>query len=261
MIRIAALTFNGTTGADDLTGSSNADLMNGLAGADTLSGASGNDSVYGNQDNDFLYGNAGNDSIYGGQGIDIVFGGQDNDRIEGNLAADYLNGGFGDDTIYGGQGDDVILGSFGDDSLYGNLGDDELLADIGSDVLVGGGGQDRFTINLDSQNERDYIMDFDTGGFLGLGGDIIDLSAITDIADFSELRFESTTHTNLAGQSVESTIVYIEEGFFLFSDPQNILLVGVESEDLSFGNFRFASDGFFGSTDDYSMEDFFFLNS
>ncbi|HYD60843.1 MAG TPA: calcium-binding protein [Noviherbaspirillum sp.] len=74
-------TYNGTTGADSMTGISDfGNRINGLAGNDTitggdkddvLNGGEGSDTIYGGNGNDILISETGNDSLSGGYGNDV----------------------------------------------------------------------------------------------------------------------------------------------------------------------------------------------
>src|SRR4051794_21415003 len=68
--------FNGTTGADSLTGSFFDDVLNGGAGNDTLRGSAGSDT---------LDGGTGNDSMVGGTGNDVYFVDSLSDIVVENL--------------------------------------------------------------------------------------------------------------------------------------------------------------------------------
>ena len=101
---------------------------------------------------DVLYGGDGEDELYGGDGSDSLYGGEGNDELYGGAGRDRLYGGDGDDTIEGGARGDVLTGGAGDDTF----------------VYAPGDG-------------RDTITDFTDGE------DTIDLSAFSQITQFSEL--------------------------------------------------------------------------
>ncbi|NHR08834.1 hypothetical protein HA052_26965, partial [Chromobacterium haemolyticum] len=111
LISLAAVTLNGTDGADTLKGAKGNDVIFGLAGDDQLFGNEGNDSLFGGAGNDTLYGGAGNDLLEGGAGDDGLFGEDGNDTLRGGAGNDTLNGGNGADLLEGGDGDDVIYGN------------------------------------------------------------------------------------------------------------------------------------------------------
>jgi Ca2+-binding RTX toxin-like protein len=88
-----ALTIDGGTGNDNLTGSPNADTMNGGAGNDTIVGLAGVDVVNGGD---------GDDTITGGPGSETQLGGAGNDTF-------VWNPGDGSDTLLGGTGTDTMV--------------------------------------------------------------------------------------------------------------------------------------------------------
>jgi serralysin len=94
-----AMTADGGTGNDRITGGPRADTLRGDRGKDTIFGLGGNDRIDGSYDNDHLYGGDGNDQIEDGFGNDVVHGGN---------GADYIFGGTGNDKYYGDGGDDVF---------------------------------------------------------------------------------------------------------------------------------------------------------
>ena len=121
----------------------------------------------------------GDDDVYGGTGDDVVLGGAGNDNVYGDAHDDLVLGGLGDDSVFGGHGNDTLLGGAGDDLLDGGFGDD---------FMFGGSGRDTFVVtgpSTDPQypwvNGDDIIHDFTDGG------DVIDLSAFSGIAGFSDL--------------------------------------------------------------------------
>ncbi|MBM3273232.1 hypothetical protein FJY94_08355, partial [Candidatus Kaiserbacteria bacterium] len=104
-----------------------------------------------------------------------------NDSLIGGDDADTLDGGAGNDTLDGGTGNDSLIGGLGDDVLSAGDGNDTLRGGDGADILTGGAGSDRFVLEANALIEAaqadavfDSITDFQTG----VGGDVIDLSAI-----------------------------------------------------------------------------------
>jgi len=93
MAKFVGRKFEGTRGADIITGSAGADKVEGKAGADTISGLGGDD---------LLNGDGGNDVLFGGNGNDILDGGTGNDRMTGGAGSDIFE--FGDVR----SGNDVI---------------------------------------------------------------------------------------------------------------------------------------------------------
>jgi Tol biopolymer transport system component len=93
--------FDGTPGADRLTGSQYFDRINGLGGNDLIHGLGGSDAIYGENGDDTIYGDAGNDFILAGPGDDHVFGGAGNDTIVPGNGHDVVDCGPGIDTVEG----------------------------------------------------------------------------------------------------------------------------------------------------------------
>jgi Ca2+-binding RTX toxin-like protein len=92
-----AMTADGGTGSDRITGGPRADILRGDRGADKIWGLGGKDEIDGSYDNDRLYGGDGDDEV---------------------------DDGFGNDVVYGNNGDDRLLGSTGNDKFYGGAGND-----------------------------------------------------------------------------------------------------------------------------------------
>ena len=79
-VRLAAVTVNGTAGADVITGSASGIMtINGAAGADTITGGSAADILNGDGGADTINGGGGADAITGGAGVDTLTGGAGND--------------------------------------------------------------------------------------------------------------------------------------------------------------------------------------
>ena len=180
----------GGVGNDSLLGQEGNDTLDGGDGDDTLDGAEGNDSLMGGSGNDSLSAGIGHDTLVGGEGNDTLLGeaGSDhllgeagNDSLSGGNDADTLDGGLGNDTLLGGDGNDGIVAGSGDDSVLGGDGNDTMYGNDGADTLSGGLGSDHFVLDANALIEAaqaspvvDTITDFETG----IGGDVIDLSAI-----------------------------------------------------------------------------------
>jgi Ca2+-binding RTX toxin-like protein len=109
--------FDGTTGADVVTGGNFDDRYLGYGGEDVMSGR------------------GGDDYLNGGDGSDTLNGDDGNDRLEGGNSADFLYGGTGDDLVYGGAGIDQLFGDAGNDNLNGGLGGDTLNGGAGFDFV------------------------------------------------------------------------------------------------------------------------------
>ncbi|MGB0683428.1 MAG: LamG-like jellyroll fold domain-containing protein [Magnetovibrionaceae bacterium] len=85
------LSYQGTSGADTITGSANADTIDGLGDNDTLRGEGGNDTINGGDGSDDISGGSGDDVLNGGAGDDIFYvgytslGGSANDTTGGSI--------------------------------------------------------------------------------------------------------------------------------------------------------------------------------
>ncbi len=206
----------GGSARDYLSGGAGRDNIHGGAGNDTLHGDDGNDIMRGDDGWDVLYGGLGDDqlwggilgdSLYGEEGVDTLYGDAGWDFLDGGAGRDYLNGNTGNDTLHGGDGNDTLLGEDGDDTLYGDDGWDVMYGGAGNDILRGGqrgdlmdGGSGDDTLHGESGWDTlsggagndifvfadgfgiDVITDFEPGR------DRIDLSGVTTIADWNDLR-------------------------------------------------------------------------
>ncbi|MGA9254078.1 MAG: hypothetical protein WBV71_16715 [Roseobacter sp.] len=134
-----------------------------------------------------------------------MLGGNGNDQLEGNLGEDTLDGGAGDDRLFGGNGifDDTLIGGTGNDTMSGEGGDDIF-------VFEDGFGQDEIT-------------DFDALS----AGEFIDLEAVTEITDLSDL---TTNHMNQSGADV-----LIEDGLGNSITINNTQLADLGEDDFFFG--------------------------
>lgn len=151
--------FEGSAGADTITGTGFDDTIRGNIGDDSLMGGAGHDILNGGAGADFLDGGSGSDwvSYEGSRGslrVDLMFS-----HINTNVAAgdtyasienligsqgfDNLRGTLGDNIIQGGRNVDYIFGRRGNDTLEGGIGDDVLFGGAGADVLIGGANRDR----------------------------------------------------------------------------------------------------------------------
>ena len=167
-----AMTGDGGTGSDTITGSPRGDYLYGDTGNDKIYGLGGNDHIFGDEGNDTLYGGEGNDEILDGAGTDVVRGGNGNDWFGGyhgndkfygeagndmfspmqptgneyKTDADYFSGGNGVDGVEYGYSKAVSLdldGAKGDDGMKGEH--DTIAADV--ENLLGGSGADRLVGN------------------------------------------------------------------------------------------------------------------
>lgn len=110
VLNAQAVSLNGGTGDDKLTGAALDDVLTGNGGNDTLFGFGGNDLLRGGGGNDKLYGGTGSDTLLGGSGDDLLDGAEQNDQLEGGRGNDALVGGDGSDTYSyeAGDGSDTI---------------------------------------------------------------------------------------------------------------------------------------------------------
>ncbi len=260
-------TLYGGEGGDSLYGGSGDDNLYGGAEGDGLYGGGGSDKLYGGAGNDALYGGAGADTFvfeenngadliydftvgkdvidlsaltgidsfddltittnsFGDAIIDLSAHGGGEIRLrnvsEGDLDADdfvfYQSSYTGTDqaeTLEAGAGDDTIAGLGGDDTLTGNAGDDTLTGGTGADTFVFAAG-----------HGNDTVTDFTDGE------DLIDLSAFTGIAGYSDLTVTqdgNNVEIDLSGQT-GGTITL-----------QNVALADIDEDDFVF--YEMPSDG------------------
>ena len=181
--RIAqGIDYNGSAGADTITGGIGNDSVFGYAGDDTLDGGAGNDTLAGGTGNDTYIVDVAGDRVQenAAAGIDTVAaavswtlganveqlvlmtgaaaltgkGNAADNRIQGNTAANTLSGLAGDDVLLGMRGDDTLQGGAGRDQLYGDLGNDQLDGGRSDDQLNGGAGDDVYTFSIGDGQDR-----------------------------------------------------------------------------------------------------------
>ncbi len=205
--------FQGTTGADTLTGSEEADRVIGGRGSDDLSGAAGNDIIFGGNGISDTQDSA--DTIVGGQGNDAILGNAGNDFIQGDdtVAAstdgnDNIYGGIGKDTIYGGGGNDLLAGGGGiahpaddADRIYGELGSDVILGNGGNDILLAGS-----FVNDTADTSDNFI-------FGGAGNDVIYGAAGRDY-----LSGQTGDDTLTGGAGNDIFVFFGDNGFDVITD-------------------------------------------
>ena len=236
----------GTSGNDTIDGSVRSDRIVGYDGDDSLTGGGGADTFV------FTSGH-GNDTITdfedGTDLIDLSWMGIRNfdalsiaDNANGNAvittstgntitltgvatadldASNFLfwtGGTSGNDTIDGSVLDDEIVGYAGDDSLTGRAGEDLIIGGEGNDSMSGGDDADTFMFGASHGN--DTIADFEDGT------DIIDLSALDGVTQFSDLTITADGN---------DAVITTGEG--------TIKLTGVSTTDLDASNFVFSTTG------------------
>ena len=213
-------TISGGKGNDRLFGGEGDDSLDGGEGNDLLMGGEGDDTLIGGAGEDMLIGGEGADTLTGGDDADTFVFGEDNgadtitdfdtanDKIHltsfsETITWSQLSGKIGtvtdeSNTVTGVQIDlsdwgggtvtlegvtsisDLTADHFVLDQIVGSDGvDDELQGGTSDDTMTGGTGSDTFVFSGDHGD--DTITDFTDGE------DTIDLSAFTDITEFSDL--------------------------------------------------------------------------
>jgi hypothetical protein len=202
--------LSGYTGNDTLNGGLQSDTLTGFEGDDMLYGNSGDDLLDGRAGDDWLSGYTGDDTLVGGLGDDVLLGGDGNDQLLGDAGWDYLSGGTGDDLMLGGIAPDRMVGGDGNDTLHG---------EEGNDVLEGGNGSDHFV--FEDGFGKDRVLDFDPL----IPGEVIDLSGVTAITDYTDL--------------VENHLTSGASAMIFDGAANTIELTGLANSDLSPENFVF----------------------
>lgn len=141
----------------------------------------------------------------------------------------FLDAGGPSGDITGTAGNDVLNGTNAGEHIYGLAGADIIKALGGSDIVEGGTGSDRLsggkasdTFVFHDAEGFDRVLDFDsTGG----DHDVIDLSSLTSVVNFSQVRRHFVQHGD------DLTID--------FAGRNDILLVDTDSHDLGKGHFIF----------------------
>ena len=202
----------------------------------------------------FLQGGAGADSINGGAGFDTA-NYADSDAgvsirlwngtgVGGDAEGDTLTS---IEEVIGSAFSDLLIGqSFVDDKFWGGAGDDDIYGLSGNDTLIGGEGNDQlhggdgFDIFIFAENfGDDTITDFVIGA-----GELIDISAFTEVSDFTDLI---NNHTAMDGANTVITI-----------GANSLTLVNKNMGDLIAADFKFAPSGSaeFVSADDFEFAEF-----
>jgi Ca2+-binding RTX toxin-like protein len=172
---------------DTLTGNGANNTLDSAAGNDSLTGGNGNDTLLGGAGNDVLSGGAGADALHGGADFDTVTYGSSNAGVIIDLPGGTATGGHaqGDtftsiEKFIGSKFDDQLLGNGQDNSLNGGAGNDVLRGGGGKDFLAGGAGNDTFVY------KNNY--GFDTVGDYVAGSDRFDLTAVSGLATYADVR-------------------------------------------------------------------------
>ncbi|MEM7056438.1 MAG: calcium-binding protein [Pseudomonadota bacterium] len=206
---------------DPVIGTDHKDILFGFGGNDIVDGNAGNDLLFGGWGNDRVEGDEGHDKLFGGHGDDVILAGTGHDRAFGGRGDDVILLGDGNDRAFGGKGNDILLGEEGNDWLSGGRGDDILAAGAGHDVLRGGQGSDIFQFAFG--DGEDKILDFD------VDNDVIQFfgAVLGGFGSFDELVIEQDgRHTSISyGNN---------------TDPEHVLLRGVDAGDLSENSFLFS---------------------
>ncbi|MGD9861712.1 MAG: laminin B domain-containing protein [Pseudodonghicola sp.] len=122
--------------------------------------------------------------------VNTLVGSDGNNTLRGFGGRDTLIGGEGRDLLRGGNMGDQLLGEVGNDRLLGENGNDTLRGGVGRDVLDGGNGNDRLYGGLGADTFR-FADGFGVDKIFGFAAlndlEKIDLSAVTEITDFTDL--------------------------------------------------------------------------
>ena len=193
---------------ENLIGSAYRDTLVGSNVANVIDAGAGGGTIYALDGDDTLIGGTGADVMYGQNGIDTVsyassasgigarldgivgWGGAAGDTI---FQVENLIGSAHRDTLVGSNVANVIDAGAGGGTIYGLGGDDTLIAGTGADVMYGQTGADKFVFSDGFGNDK--IADFEVTNLL----EIIDLSDVSSIVDFGDLR---DNHINQIGADV-----------------------------------------------------------
>jgi Ca2+-binding RTX toxin-like protein len=152
-----------------------------------VTGGWGADVIVTGGQNDTLVGNNGKDILYGGGGNDSILGGNHDDQLVGAGGNDIIDGGTGNDTIFG---DNVLLAPPPFEAVIGIGGVDNITGGTGADVIWGGDKGDIINVGNSEDSDIDTLIYLDqtesfggnvdqvSGFTVGLGGDVIDVSAV-----------------------------------------------------------------------------------
>lgn len=167
-----------------------------------------------------LHGSVATDHIdlSASNGLWFVDASNGNDTV---ILGKHLDSGFPEyNTALGGSGDDWLMGGASDDLLSGGSGDDVLIGTAGTDGMDGGEGKDTFVFT--EIRGQTGIDDFTAKG---PSHDVIDLSAVKSVRNFSDLM-------------VHHTVQY--DGYLVvWFGHNNIFLEGITVKDLNASDFQF----------------------
>ena len=213
------LTATGNALDNRILGNDENNVIDGGAGVDTLRGGLGDDTYYIDTANDrvFEFAGEGTDTVISSisfklsttsqhiEGLELRgsgdiegWGNNADNLLTGTTGENRLVGANGNDTLSAEGGNDTLNGGDGDDSLDGGAGNDLLFGTTGADTLNGGAGDDRLFAGVDTDVDIfvfedgfgiDRIFEFD------IGEDVIDLSAVNGITDFTDLGLNHMTQT------------------------------------------------------------------
>ncbi|MGF1864967.1 hypothetical protein L4D15_06750 [Enterovibrio norvegicus] len=160
------------------------------------------------------------------------------DDISGDLFNVTLIGRNGADHIVGWNGNDTLIGRNGNDTLEGGNGADRLEGGVGFDTLTGGEGADTFVVDDDRSNysviETDTITDFVIGE---------DKIAFDDYYH-ADMDFDDFVVTQQGDDTLVQIIREYTSGGNQYSDADvNVLLKGIDAEDISANDFEFFYSG------------------
>ena len=268
-------TISGGADNDSLFGGEGADVLDGGEGDDLLLGGEGNDTLTGGAGEDMLIGGEGDDELTGGGDADTFVFGEDNGsdtitdfdtandkidlttfdasitwaqlsavisaieddpntpEIESGTTIDLSSFGGGTITLEGVTSTDLTADMFILDDFAGTTGDDTIESTSADNRLTGGGGADTFVFASDhgSDTITDFTVDTDT----------IDLSALTDITQFSDLSISDNTDGN-------AVIDLSSQG------GGTITLTGVSTADLDGDDFAFYQNTYTGTASAETLE-------
>ncbi|PMN91619.1 calcium-binding protein [Enterovibrio norvegicus] len=140
--------------------------------------------------------------------------------------------------IVGWDGDDTLIGRMGNDTLEGGKGDDRLQGDEGFDTLTGGEGADTFVVDAERTNYREVETDTITDFVVG-----------EDKIAFDDFYYDDMDFNDfIVTQQGDDTLVQIIRQYTLGDNQYNdfdvnVLLKGINAEDISANDFEFFYSG------------------